>query len=166
MVDQVSLDDIKSIIELIKQTEDVAEFSLKFGDVEISLSRESAAGLNRPVVGNVRPVEQPAEIATPKSVDTGVKAPAGAAVAALQPDEIAITAPMVGTFYRCPQPGEPPFVEIGATVDKHSTVCIIEVMKLMNSLPAGVEGVVTRILVEDSQPVEYGQPLMYIRKAA
>jgi acetyl-CoA carboxylase biotin carboxyl carrier protein len=73
---------------------------------------------------------------------------------------------MVGTFYRSPKPGDPPFVDEGTTVSADSIVCIIEVMKLMNSLHAGVEGVVTRILVQDAQPVEYGQPLMFVRKNA
>ena len=80
-----------------------------------------------------------------------------------QEGEVAITAPMVGTFYRSPKPGDPPFVEVGAAVNEDTVLCIIEVMKLMNSLEAKVAGVVTRILVEDSQPVEHGQPLMFIK---
>jgi acetyl-CoA carboxylase biotin carboxyl carrier protein len=83
-----------------------------------------------------------------------------------QEGEIAIKAPMVGTFYRSPKPGDPPFVEEGHAVGTDSIVCIIEVMKLMNSLHAGIEGVVTRILVQDAQAVEYGQPLMFVRKSA
>ena len=87
------------------------------------------------------------------------------AKAAIQPQagEIAISAPMVGTFYRCPKPGDPPFVEVGTAVKHDTVLCIIEVMKLMNSLEAKVKGVVTRILVDDAQPVEHGQALMFIK---
>ena len=69
---------------------------------------------------------------------------------------------MVGTFYRAPVPGERPFVETGQVVEAETTVCIIEVMKLMNSIPAAVRGVVREILVADAQAVQYGQPLIVI----
>ena len=77
-------------------------------------------------------------------------------------DAVLIKSPMVGTFYRAPEPGAPPFVDIGQQVDVETTVCIIEVMKLMNSIPAGARGVVTQILAADGDPVEYGQILMVI----
>ena len=70
---------------------------------------------------------------------------------------------MVGSFYRSPEPGAPPFVEVGSIVNPESVVCIIEVMKLMNSLPAGVSGTITDILVSDGDPVEYGQVLILIK---
>jgi acetyl-CoA carboxylase biotin carboxyl carrier protein len=76
---------------------------------------------------------------------------------------IGIKSPMVGSFYRSPEPGAPPFIEIGSTVNPDSTVCIIEVMKLMNSLPAGVNGTISEILVSDGDPVEYGQILVLIK---
>ncbi|BCQ28405.1 hypothetical protein NK8_65940 (plasmid) [Caballeronia sp. NK8] len=69
---------------------------------------------------------------------------------------------MVGTFYRSPEPGAKAFVEVADAVEAESTVCIIEVMKLMNSIAAGAGGVVTHVLVEDGDPVEYGQPLIVI----
>ena len=71
---------------------------------------------------------------------------------------------MVGTFYRAPEPGAPPFVDTGHSVSADTIVCIIEVMKLMNSIPAGGSGVVTQILVGDGEPVEYGQVLMVIER--
>ena len=70
---------------------------------------------------------------------------------------------MVGTFYRAPEPGAKPFVEVGARVRADTIVCIIEVMKLMNSVPAGVAGTVTHVLVDNASMVEYGQPLVAIR---
>jgi acetyl-CoA carboxylase biotin carboxyl carrier protein len=76
--------------------------------------------------------------------------------------EIAIRAPMLGTFYRSPAPGDPPFVELGKRVQADDTVCLIEVMKLFSSINAGVDGVVTRIPVENGTMVEFGQMLIVI----
>ena len=72
---------------------------------------------------------------------------------------------MVGTFYRAPAPGEPPFVEAGQAIEGSTVLCIIEVMKLMNSISAHKRGRVSKILVEDGEPVEFGQPLMIIEAA-
>ena len=74
-----------------------------------------------------------------------------------------ITAPLIGTFYRAPKPGAPPFVEVGSRVDEHTVVCIIETMKLMNSIPAGVRGEITEICVDNAGFVEQGQILMRVR---
>lgn len=73
---------------------------------------------------------------------------------------------MVGTFYARPKPGPPDFVKVGDVVDVQTVLCIVEVMKLMNNIEAGVAGTVSRIFVESEQPVEYGQPLMIIKKRA
>lgn len=78
---------------------------------------------------------------------------------------VVVRSPMVGTFYRAPEPGAKPFVEVGAAVVPDTTVCIIEVMKLMNSIPAQCHGTVTGILVADGEAVEYGQPLIAINPA-
>ncbi len=78
---------------------------------------------------------------------------------------VPIEAPMLGTFYRAPGPGEDAFVEVGATIEADSTVCIIEVMKMMNSVPAGVAGTVVEVAAENGELVEYGQPLFYVRPA-
>jgi biotin carboxyl carrier protein len=88
-----------------------------------------------------------------------------AAPLAFPPDALLIKSPMVGMFYRASEPGARPFVEVGQQVDAETTVCIIEVMKLMNSIPAGQKGTITHILVRDSEPVEYGQVLMVVDPA-
>ena len=91
--------------------------------------------------------------------------PAAAAVAAPTPEEPKghiVKSPMVGTFYRCSAPGTPPYVEIGANVKEGDTLCIIEAMKLLNEIDADATGIVTQILVENGQPVEFGQPLFVI----
>jgi acetyl-CoA carboxylase biotin carboxyl carrier protein len=76
-----------------------------------------------------------------------------------------IPAPMLGTFYRAEAPGRPPFVEVGSRVDPDTIVCIIEVMKMMNSVPAGVSGTITEICSENAELVEYGQPLFRVQPA-
>ncbi|MFM9048249.1 MAG: acetyl-CoA carboxylase biotin carboxyl carrier protein, partial [Cyanobium sp.] len=89
--------------------------------------------------------------------------PAPPAAAASRSDLQAITAPMVGTFYRSPAPGEDAFVELGTRIKAGQTVCILEAMKLMNELESEVAGEVVEILVENGTPVEFGQVLMRIR---
>jgi len=77
-------------------------------------------------------------------------------------DADAIVAPMLGTFYRAPAPGEAPFVDVGARVEPETIVCIIEVMKMMNSVYAGVAGTIAEVYVENGEPVEYGAPLFRV----
>ncbi len=87
--------------------------------------------------------------------------------AAQTPDQYHyITSPMVGTFYRAPDPNSPPFVEIGEEVTKSQTLCIIEAMKLMNEIESDVDGIIAEIYVENGKPVEYGQRLFAIQPAA
>ena len=166
MKDQISLDEIKAIIDLIRQSESVMDFTLKVGDVEISLSRGAQPGVS----GSATHPAPPREVA----IDRAVSLPSAPAQSPVQivsakidsepgEGEIVIKAPMVGTFYRSPKPGDPPFVEVGTTVKNDTVLCIIEVMKLMNSLEAKMSGVITRILVDDAQPVEHGQPLMIVK---
>src|SRR5581483_7535170 len=76
-----------------------------------------------------------------------------------------ISAPMLGTFYRAEAPGKPPFVEVGSKVEPDTIVCIIEVMKMMNSVPAGVSGTVAEVIAENAQLVEYGEPLFRVEPA-
>jgi acetyl-CoA carboxylase biotin carboxyl carrier protein len=102
----------------------------------------------------------PAVIAAPvaaAAAPTAVPAPA-----AEPPKGHVVKSPMVGTFYRSPSPGAPSFVEIGKTVKPGDTLCIIEAMKLLNEIEAEVAGNVLEVLVENGQPVEYGQPLFVI----
>ena len=80
-------------------------------------------------------------------------------------DTVVVPSPMLGTFYRAEAPGAPPFVEVGATVGPDSTVCIIEVMKMMNSVAAGVSGTVIEVCAENGELVEYGEPLLRVRVA-
>ena len=92
--------------------------------------------------------------------DTALPAPVGQ-----ENGLVEITAPMVGTFYRSPAPGDPPFVEVGSPVDERTPVCIIEVMKLMSSVAAGARGTVAEICCVNGAPVEYGDVLFRVRPA-
>ncbi|MFN7678131.1 MAG: acetyl-CoA carboxylase biotin carboxyl carrier protein, partial [Cyanobacteriota bacterium] len=107
----------------------------------------------------------PVPVATAPEPVAGTPAPPPPAAAASRGDLQPITAPMVGTFYRSPAPGEPPFVELGTRIRAGQTVCILEAMKLMNELETEVAGEVVEILVENGTPVEFGQVLMRIRPA-
>jgi acetyl-CoA carboxylase biotin carboxyl carrier protein len=82
-----------------------------------------------------------------------------------EPNVRNVASPLLGTFYRAPKPGAPPFVEVGAEVEEETVVAIIEVMKLMNTVRAGVRGIVSEILVADGALAEYGETLMRVRKA-
>ena len=96
----------------------------------------------------------------------GPDAPAPPAAPVAQSDGLAtITAPMLGTFYRAEAPGKPPFVEVGARVEPDTILCIIEVMKMMNSVTAGVSGTIAAVVPENAELVEYGQPLFRLEPA-
>lgn len=165
---KLSYQDLMEIIKLVEDSPQFQDFRLKYDDVEIELSKtgsqrsasSASAALSMPVSS------APAASATTPAAPTAAPA-ASAPAQAAGPHEVpaglvAVKAPMVGTFYRAPEPGAAPFIEVGAPVTKESVVCILEVMKLMNSLTAGIDGVVAQILVADGQTVEYGQPLIVI----
>lgn len=171
--------ELKAIIDWVNVTADVRELSLKFGDVELHVSRNSnpAASLHEtaqaaaPAAAVVTPV--PAAAPAPAAPAPLVAAPAPAAEPPKHADaigagenEIFINAPMVGTFYASPQPGAPTFVSAGDRVEPNSILGIVEVMKLMNNIEAGVNGTVVRVLVENESLVEFGQPLVVIKKDA
>ncbi len=147
---ELTYEDLLQIVELVKSTSHFSEFRLKVGDIEVSLRRS----------GGVAPPAQPAQ----NNDAAHAPAPVPHKTDKRQfPEGVhLVRSPMVGTFYRTPQPGQPAFVEVGQPVEPESTVCIIEVMKLMNSIPAGARGVVTEILVGNTEAVEYGEVLMVI----
>lgn len=167
----LTYDDLLQIVELIKSAEAFSEFHLKIGDIELDL-RKARDGAPNP-----SPIAAPPVIAPPAAVDavTVAKAPAVQKNELPEPapyvrdlpndipaGSVVIKSPMVGTFYRRPEPGAKPFVEVGQAVSPDTTVCIIEVMKLMNSIAAETRGVVAEILVENGARVDYGDVLMVI----
>ena len=147
--DSLTYEDVLRIVELVK-TARFSEFRLKVGEIEVHLRRRNGAA-GDPVVPSQAGSQGEAAPALRASTERSF--PPGAAL---------VRAPMVGTFYRAPAPGAEPFVEIGKHVEPDTTVCIIEVMKLMNSIPAEARGVVTEILAANGARVEPGDVLMVI----
>jgi acetyl-CoA carboxylase biotin carboxyl carrier protein len=154
--------ELLQIVELINASARFTEFHLKCGEIEVDI-RRTAQGSAAPLTLVARaPVAEPAA-----SADTPVPAPPQAAPGSdasgvYSDGAVRITSPMVGTFYRAPEPGAPPFVDMGQEVEPESIVCIIEVMKLMHSIPAGCKGKVTHIGPQDGEPVQFGQVLLVI----
>jgi acetyl-CoA carboxylase biotin carboxyl carrier protein len=136
----------------------LADLLRDYGLTEVEVEREGV---------RVRLRREPAAVAAPPAV-SGAPAPASQAVAvaatptANEAHLLTIEAPMVGTFYRAPSPDAQPFVRDGDRVKKGQVVCIIEAMKLMNEIESKVAGRVVKVLVENTQPVEYGQPLFLL----
>jgi acetyl-CoA carboxylase biotin carboxyl carrier protein len=143
---------IKTLIDLVQQS-GIAELEITEGEERVRISRSGVPA----AAPAVAPVAMPAVAAAP------IAAPAAepAAEPAVPEGEI-LKSPMVGTFYRAASPGAKPFVDVGQTVKAGETVCIIEAMKLLNEIEADRDGVIKTILVENGQPVEYGQPLFVI----
>jgi len=138
----MELDDLKELISLLKDT-DITELQVEKDGTKVKIRRE-----------RMLPVEmQPKPSVT---VERTREAEEGGQRL------VTITSPIVGTFYRSSSPDAPPFVDVGSEVKKGQIVCIIEAMKLMNEIESEVDGIVVRVLVENGQPVEYGEPLFLI----
>jgi acetyl-CoA carboxylase biotin carboxyl carrier protein len=137
---------------------DIQEFRLEGDDFRLEIRR------NLPGQAVVAPVmAAPVAAAAPvKPLDSASPPPAATST---RSDLLEITAPMVGTFYRAPAPGEPSFVEVGTRINVGQAVCILEAMKLMNELESEVGGEVVEILVDNGTPVEFGQVLMRVKPA-
>ena len=144
--------------------EKLAKVLAETGLTEISLEDgEQAITLRKEVVVSSAPqvVAAPVQAAAPVAAATPVAAAPAADVAPAKKGT-PITSPMVGTFYKAPSPDSEPFVSVGSTVSSGDVVCIVEAMKMMNEIESEVSGKVVEICVEDGQPVEFGQVLMYV----
>jgi acetyl-CoA carboxylase biotin carboxyl carrier protein len=146
---------LKTLIDLVAES-GIAELEVTEGEDKVRIVKTAAAA-PAPVQAPI-PVGTTAQIA-PAPAGT---APGAAPTGAEEPPGHVVKSPMVGTFYRSPSPGAPAFIEQGAVVKPGDTLCIIEAMKLLNEIEAEVGGTVKKILVENGQPVEYGQPLFII----
>jgi acetyl-CoA carboxylase biotin carboxyl carrier protein len=154
-------DDVKTILEIIDRAESLDEIELVFAGLKLHVRRSPGEPFARSAQTQARPAmaaAAPAGAASPQSV------PANANPRELAPNEVAVRAPMIGTFYRATAPGEKPFVEVGQRVKANDTVGVIEVMKLFNTISAEVDGTVVRIEAENAALVEFGQPLVIIAK--
>ncbi len=176
VIKTVALDfsEIRQLLTTIAQT-DIAEVTLKSDDFEITVRKAVStphqmligpAGLGG--TGLISQAATPQVIVSPPVVESvanrvdGATAPPTNPLPSNDSKLVEVTSPMVGTFYRASAPGEAPFIEVGGRVRKGDTVCIIEAMKLMNEIEAEISGSVMEILVQNGEPVEYGQPLVRI----
>ena len=145
---------LKTLIDLV-QNSGISELEISEGEEKIRIAKHMAPAAPTTVMLGGHHGGYAAAPAAP------VPLPAAEPVAA-EPEGHAVKAPMVGTFYRAGSPGAAAFVEVGQSVTQGDTLCIIEAMKLMNEIEADASGVVKAVLVENGQPVEYGQPLFII----
>ena len=147
---------LKKLIDLVQES-GIAELEITEGEEKVRISRGGAVSVT-PLAGGAPPV-----VAVPASAPAAAPAaPIAAPVPEAAPEGHVVKSPMVGTFYRSPSPDAKPFVEVGATIKAGETICVLEAMKLMNEIEADASGTVKAILVENGQPVEYGQALFII----
>ncbi|MHB0774400.1 acetyl-CoA carboxylase biotin carboxyl carrier protein [Halomonas sp. WWR20] len=146
---------VKKLIELLEES-NISEIEIQEGEESVRISRhpQGFAGQQQPMM-QMMPQSMP-------QAPTSTPAPMPAEAEPAQPTGHAVTSPMVGTFYRAPAPGAKSFVELGQSVKKGDTVCIVEAMKMMNQIEADKDGVIEAILVEDGEPVEFDQPMLII----
>ena len=146
---------LKKLIDLVEES-GIAELEITEGEEKVRITRH-AAGQN--VVYASAPMQH---MMAPQMMPAAAAPAVAAPVAPPEPEGHSVKSPMVGTFYRTPSPGAKPFVEVGQSVNAGDTLCIIEAMKLLNEIEADQGGVIKAILIENGQPVEYGEPLFII----
>lgn len=163
-------DDVASILKIIDESP-FDEVQIEMGDLKLHVKRHGNTAPLEPAEAPPKPPEEQVHGPTEaQAVSLGVTPAHGEQLPQAAPTGpetlaeglLAVRAPMLGTFYRAPAPGESPFVEVGDKVSPNDTVCLVEVMKLFNSVKAGVAGTVVKILVENGSMVEHGQVLLLI----
>ncbi|HSN20053.1 MAG TPA: acetyl-CoA carboxylase biotin carboxyl carrier protein [Usitatibacter sp.] len=143
---------LKKLIDLVQES-GIGEIEITEGEEKVRICRQPAGSPQ--VLMTASPMQMPMAAPAPPPAPAEPEKPA-------EPTGHTLKSPMVGTFYRAPSPGAPAFVEVGQAVSKGQTLCIIEAMKLLNEIESDVAGTIKAILVENGQPVEYGQPLFLI----
>ena len=179
----LSFAELKEIATILKAAPDLRAFSLKFKNLELAIESGLTDSSGAPTssahesLGSVLPSAPQAEALTlpaapahvkhrptDHSLDASSSKSQDQSRVVLDPEHFVVRSPMVGTYYKAPQPGARPFVTIGDEVKKGEAVCLIEVMKLINSVVSDVNGTIADIHVEDAQAVEHGQPLISIKR--
>jgi acetyl-CoA carboxylase biotin carboxyl carrier protein len=153
----LDLKQIKQIIDVMKRSS-LTEFEIEEDGLKLRICRSDGNSGNGGQTA--APIPPPATYVQPPAV----AAPAPTAVPEEEPGIVVIKSPMVGSFYRAPSPESPPFVKEGDTVNKETTVCIIEAMKVMNEIPAELAGEIKQVLLENGDSVEYGQPMFKVKQ--
>lgn len=156
-IKSIELKDVKRLADLLRESPEIGSIEVKgFFGTGIVISRTHQAGVTVSAPGWTPAAQAPAG---PSPLASPAAPPPPAAAPSHLKD---ITSPMVGTFYRAPEPGAEPYVKVGSRVTQGQTVCIIEAMKIMNEIEADIAGVVREVGVDDTQPVEFGQVLFRI----
>ncbi len=156
-----TLAELKDLLDLLGQF-DIGEFEIEADGRKLRVSKGGPASQPQAFAFMPAPAAIPTGATAGPSAAEEVSPRGDGATAALPAGVKLVTSPMVGTFYRAPSPEADPFVDVGDRVTEDSTVCIIEAMKVMNEIPAGVGGVVKEILVKNGESVEFGQPIFHI----
>ena len=149
---------LKTLIDLVSES-NVSELEITEAEGKVRIVKSDGAVVQQYVAA---PVQAAPMMAAPVAVAAPVAAAAPAAAAAAPMDGHVVKSPMVGTFYRASSPGAKPFVDVGSQVKEGDTICIVEAMKILNEIEADKSGTIVRILGENGQAVEYGQPLFVI----
>ena len=149
---------LKTLIDLVEAS-DISELELTEGEEKVKISRQNNKAQSLAPVNYVQqPIQPPVNQQTQAQTEEFL----GKVDTTSIDNKDAITSPMVGTFYRAASPDSAPFIDIGSTVKKGETLCIIEAMKILNEIESDKEGTISKILIENGQPVEFGQPLFEI----
>ena len=149
---------LKTLIDLVEAS-DISELELTEGEEKVKISRQNNTVQS---LAPVNYVQQPIQPPVNQQPQAQTEKPLSKVDTTTIDNKDAITSPMVGTFYRSASPDSAPFIDIGSTVKKGETLCIIEAMKILNEIESDKEGIISKILVENGQPVEFGQPLFEI----
>jgi oxaloacetate decarboxylase alpha subunit len=157
----MNLKELKELIEMLKNT-DISELEIERSGVKVRLRKGGDVTFHPAMPRMEYP---PAAIVAPAVSEPGKPAVIEQAPATAPSDQIKVTSPIVGTFYRSSSPDKPSLVEVGDKVKKGQVLCIIEAMKLMNEIESEASGKIVQVLVENGQPVEYGQPLFVVEPA-
>jgi oxaloacetate decarboxylase alpha subunit len=160
----MNLKELKELIEMLKGT-DISEVEIERSGTKVRLRKGGDVTFHPAMPRMEYP---PATFVAPAVAEAPVPAPAAAAdkpVEQAKTNQVKVTSPIVGTFYRSSSPDKPSYVEVGDIVKKGQVLCIIEAMKLMNEIESEASGKIVQILIENGQPVEYGQPLFVIESA-
>ena len=149
---------LKTLIDLVEAS-DISELELTEGEEKVKISRQNNTVQS---LAHVNYVQQPIQPPVNQQPQAQTEEPLGKVDTTTIDNKDVITSPMVGTFYRSASPDSAPFIDIGSTVKKGETLCIIEAMKILNEIESDKEGTISKILIENGQPVEFGQPLFEI----
>ena len=143
---------VKKLIEMLEESR-ISEIEIHEGEESVRISRVSSVTPSQSLVHNI-PAGETAVTVMPDTRQQEAEE---------EPEGNLVKSPMVGIFYESPTPGKPPFVELGKKVSKGEVLCIIEAMKIMNQIESEFSGIISKIMVENGEPVEYGQPLFVIK---